>query len=321
MSAPLGVALGEDTLLPQELLERVVAASVSDARQWARGPALVCRAFRPVAWLTRNVSGTTRVPSAEAPTVARAAALARRRNGLVVVSAGVHRECVRLTANVLVAGEGDSPHDTVIEGKGWEPALVFSGLGAAGQNELQVAAGSTGERAAVVNVTLRTRNALQAYVVYVLLGGKTLSRWVVEGSIYISGGACPSVLRTYVHGSKSCGVKVTDHACGTIHSNVVSRASGHGVLVERGSEVSLESNAIKDCKMQAVADTATCTLRERENTYAAATVRVRVVEQDCRVAASVFANRVTLTSDEEAEMLHGADAPSFIYTTLYSELA
>jgi hypothetical protein len=59
------------------------------------------------------------------------------------------RESIRLTQNVIVVGLG-LKDAVVVEAPGWEPALVFAGLGISGNNTVNGVDGtSTGERAEV----------------------------------------------------------------------------------------------------------------------------------------------------------------------------
>ena len=84
-----------------------------------------------------------------------------------------------------------------IEGPGWEPSLVFAGLGMSRGSKLGIVNGmewtvtDTGEGASVHNLALACRNQMQAYCLVVVAGDPRFFRCDMRGGAWVGGRAPP----------------------------------------------------------------------------------------------------------------------------------
>mmetsp|Transcript_6995 Transcript_6995/g.24319 ORF Transcript_6995/g.24319 Transcript_6995/m.24319 type:complete len:229 (+) Transcript_6995:43-729(+) len=213
-------------ILPDVLVERIAVISTHNWLEWARTWRQVSRQFRDQAWYDEHLGfPVTMVPSATCKTVAQGLREASSTGGgrVVLVKPGVYNENLRVTADLTVIGWGPRGK-VVVEGAGYEPALVFAGLGMSRQQAeiLGVAYGDTGEHAVVRNITISGVNAEQAFVIYMQSGQACVTRCDIQGGVWIGGrGANPEISCNRIYGSRNCGVKVTDHAQGQIKHNTI----------------------------------------------------------------------------------------------------
>ena len=301
--------------LPDELVDRVagMCARRGGLREWCRSWRGTCRRLADVAWFEKNARGGAPiaiVPSAACPTVqmglSRAVEAPPRadvrsdsdapltssraidpdpdpdaivREPIVLVKPGTYPENVRVTSSCALLGWGD-PADVVIEARGWEPALAFAGLGAAGSRSLvaglsrekterlgvahlataadlvvdQLADG--GEDALVANLTVCVRNAMQNYAAIIVSGKPKLTRVFTRGGIMALGArTAPRMTACVVRRARGAGVRVTDHAKVAMEGSRVEACGGAGVVVERGGEMRMDRCVVAGNGAEAVVTT------------------------------------------------------------------
>mmetsp|Transcript_49153 Transcript_49153/g.93891 ORF Transcript_49153/g.93891 Transcript_49153/m.93891 type:complete len:332 (+) Transcript_49153:123-1118(+) len=242
----------DELCFPEELWMRIASLSCDSFTQWARTWRCVCRRTNSLVWYRDNVrEDFIVVPSILAPTVQRGVLLSARSNQKVLLlKPGIYREGVRITHNVLVVGLGHAGA-AVVETAGWEAALTFAGLGAASCTYMGVDGTSTGEKATICNLTLQCRNQQQAYCAVVVRGRPTFKRCTFLGSVQVSGAHTrPTLSHCRIHGSRSCGLKITDHAAALVLDNHISANQRQGVLVERHAAPVIKRNWFEDNGLQ-----------------------------------------------------------------------
>lgn len=198
--------------LPLELLDDI--ARRGGWREWARVWHKVCKRFS-LRWLRDGMPDAVLVPD-EAPTINAAISIGR---GIVIVRPGLYRESVRVTNDVVLLGLG-VPGSAKVQPPGWEPAIVWGGFkagkvsasGGSGQ-QLDLRAVSGGSRAEVHGLGFAQRNQLAQTAVYITVGEPLLAHCDIAGTVHVAGRAStPVVARCRVHSSRSCGVRIVDHA-------------------------------------------------------------------------------------------------------------
>ena len=207
-------------VLPDELILRI--ARLSGVRMWLSGWSKVSSKYRALKWLgalpgerEMGAPDVTLVPD-DAPTINCAISAG---HGLVLVRPGVYTESVRITADLQLIGLGTAGAVRVIS-QGWEPALVLGGF-TVGRAKLRdgayLAAASAGRRATVHNMSFAMRNQQQAVAVYCTSGQQSMTHCEVHGTVRVSGSAAaPNLVRCRIHGSRSTGLRICDHAGGRV---------------------------------------------------------------------------------------------------------
>jgi hypothetical protein len=207
-------------VLPDELIVRI--ARLSGVCMWLSGWSKVSSKYRALKWLgalpaerEMGAPDVTMVPD-DAPTINGAISAG---HGLVLVRPGVYMESVRITADLQLIGLGTAGAVRVIS-QGWEPALVLGGF-TVGRAKLRdgayLAAASAGRRATVHNMSFAMRNQQQAVAVYCTSGQQSMTHCEVHGTVRVSGSAAaPTLMRCRIHGSRSTGLRICDHAGGRV---------------------------------------------------------------------------------------------------------
>jgi hypothetical protein len=207
-------------VLPDELIVRI--ARLSGVCMWLSGWSKVSSKYRALKWLgalpaerEMGAPDVTMVPD-DAPTINSAISAG---HGLVLVRPGVYMESVRITADLQLIGLGTAGAVRVIS-QGWEPALVLGGF-TVGRAKLRdgayLAAASAGRRATVHNMSFAMRNQQQAVAVYCTSGQQSMTHCEVHGTVRVSGSAAaPTLMRCRIHGSRSTGLRICDHAGGRV---------------------------------------------------------------------------------------------------------
>lgn len=140
---------------------------------------------------------------------------------IVLIRPGTYMESVRVFADVTLIGLGESGA-VQVKAQGWEPALVLGGF-SVGRAELgdgtHIAAASAGALARVHCLSLSTRNQQQSVVVYCTGGAPTVTHCTIHGTVRVSGSrASPHFLKCDIRASRSCGMRICDHARGSVRS-------------------------------------------------------------------------------------------------------
>jgi hypothetical protein len=194
-----------------------------------------------VEWFAANVRPLTWVPSMSARTLAEGLAGAAATRELLILP-GVYRDSIRITKNVSICGIGKLG-SVVIEAPGWNDAIYFAGLGMDGEY-VDHRVPDTGELAEVSNLVFRAPNPEQSFVAHIVRGTPNIHHCEVQGGISIS--ACrPILAHNIIHGSRSCGVKVTDRGAPVLLGNTITANKFGGVKIKRSSPM-LVNNTIID---------------------------------------------------------------------------
>jgi hypothetical protein len=164
---------------------------------------------------------------------------------VILVRPGVYTESVRVTDDVTLVALG-APGAVQVVSQGWEPALVLGGF-TVGRASLfdgsHLAAASAGSRAHIHGFCFSMRNQQQSVAVYCTSGQPTVTRCSIRGTVRVSGErAAPTFRYCSVFGSRSCGVRVCDHASPTIERCMVLRNRLAAVRISHGASPKLNAN-------------------------------------------------------------------------------
>lgn len=218
--------------LPDALVDMIAILSCDTFQIWVQSWRRVARRFTSLAWYSENV----RSDFVEVHSQFRFASLQEgmrqtvlRSLQVLIVHPGIYRESLRVTRDLLIVGWGKR-EEVIIDAPGWEPALVFAGLGTnSTRNIMGVSGQDTGDRAAVCNLTLCGRNQQQAVIAHIVRGQPALCACDVHGCIFISGsGTGPTISRCHVRSSRSSGIRITDHSSPFLQFNLVTHNAGYG---------------------------------------------------------------------------------------------
>lgn len=220
--------------LPEELLMRIMAYLPFRRVIGCFGSA--SKAFTHVAnleWFRTYVREVTVVPSSECPTITDGLASAANSRELWILP-GVYRDSIRITKNIEISGAGKLG-SVVIEAPGWNDALYFAGLGMDGEY-VNPKTPDTGELAVVSNLAFRAPNPEQGFIAHIVRGTPRIHHCDIQGGIWISG-CKPTLADNTIHGSRSCGVKITDRAAPILVRNSIFQNKFGGVKVKRSNPV------------------------------------------------------------------------------------
>ena len=176
---------------------------------------------------------------------------------VVIIKPGVYSENVRITRSCVLLGWGGQG-DVIIEGTGWEAALVFAGLGVDAHsgcmnNDKKNINVDTGSRSVAVNLTLKCRNRMQAYAVVVVSGRPEFDTCRFHGGCLVLGATTkPRLINSEVNNSRGAGVKVTDHGCVVTDTCVIKHNSTYGLLLERSSWCVMRDTRITENEVHGV---------------------------------------------------------------------
>mmetsp|Transcript_49322 Transcript_49322/g.81893 ORF Transcript_49322/g.81893 Transcript_49322/m.81893 type:complete len:290 (-) Transcript_49322:86-955(-) len=225
--------------LPDELVNAIVL--IGGWRSWCSWRA-VSRRYLPIEWLMERVPVMV-VPDVQ-PTINSGISHAWESNGserVCFVRPGQYRESIRLTQNVVLIGLG------IVRccPPGWEPALVWGGFtaGAAVAGKLVYERLAAGESAVVHNLRLELRNMQQQTAVYITWGTPLITHCHIGGTVHVAGaGSMPTIRRCVIEGSRSCGIRIIDHARLCLEGCTVRNNRGAAIRVGRTTPPSLCSN-------------------------------------------------------------------------------
>eukprot|EP01062_Namystynia_karyoxenos_P026409 TRINITY_DN2050_c1_g1_i1.p2 TRINITY_DN2050_c1_g1~~TRINITY_DN2050_c1_g1_i1.p2 ORF type:complete len:313 (+),score=83.55 TRINITY_DN2050_c1_g1_i1:74-940(+) len=256
-------------MLPADVLDCVGAYGCSSWREWLRLRA-VSPHFNDVEWYRGlGLGDLVVVPSPQAGSVQDALTIVDGLDGLVVLLPGVYREGVRITKDVTIVGWSPNRGACVIESHRWEPCVQFVGLGRSVADEAAVidpqrhwAPGApdsrrtligTGEKAALRNLTLRTRSQQQRCAITVVRGCPSVRNCDIAGSVWVSGESTDPVFEgCAVRCDASVGVRVTDHARGRFVGSTIFSRQSHGMRIDRGARPQLEGTRVHTAFAEAV---------------------------------------------------------------------
>ncbi|KAK3269965.1 hypothetical protein CYMTET_21610 [Cymbomonas tetramitiformis] len=305
--AASSILMSKETL-PDAIVDIIAILSCDTFQIWARSWRGVARRFMSLSWYSENV----RSDFVEVHSQSRFASLQEgmrqtvlRSLQVLIVHPGTYRESLRVTRNLLIVGWGNR-EDVIIDAPGWEPALVFAGLGTnSSHNVMGVSGKDTGDRAAVCNLTLCGRNQHQAVVAHIVRGQPSLCACNVHGCIFISGsGTGPSITRCHIRSSRSSGIRVTDHSSPFLQFNLVTHNSGYGVHIDRGSAPILKHNIVTQNGIQNIAasegSAAVLTMNEIDSVQVILEMRRDLIKVSIHVKGIIYVNE-----QDEHEWLHG----------------
>eukprot|EP01062_Namystynia_karyoxenos_P073639 TRINITY_DN70451_c0_g1_i1.p2 TRINITY_DN70451_c0_g1~~TRINITY_DN70451_c0_g1_i1.p2 ORF type:complete len:290 (+),score=66.01 TRINITY_DN70451_c0_g1_i1:74-943(+) len=238
--------------LPEDVIDTVGAYYCVSWREWLRWRGVMRRYYEVEWYISLGARDIAIVPSPQARSIPAALAQVHGQDGLVIILPGVYREPVRVAKDVTIVGWSPRRDGCVIESLRWEPCVVFAGLGRSLVAQLERDSGSkeqiekaaaverltgTGEKAALRNLTLRTRNPQQSCAIRIVRGAPSVSDCDIDGTVWVSGETTdPLFARCAVRSRYEVGIRVTDHARGRFRSNSISSCSGvRAIRVDRGA--------------------------------------------------------------------------------------
>nr|ABV22243.1 serine/threonine kinase-like protein [Karlodinium veneficum] len=171
---------------------------------------------------------------------------ASSRQGIVLVRPGKYSESVRVTQNCYILGMGRRGQ-VIIEAPGWESALVSAGLGSRNvPEEFGWKDYASGEDASIENLAFRCRNEnMRGRCVYIVNGQLNILRCNIDGTVVVSGcRTAPRFVGCEIRGSRGSGAYLTDHCKPHLHSSLITKHRGNGVLVDRLSHPQIAANSI-----------------------------------------------------------------------------
>lgn len=242
---------GDTPVLTDEIIDRI--ARLTGWRGWLSSWSKVAARYRPLEWL--RAAGCeldahiTVVPDdaarinagiSAAQSVLDSTDTASDRPRVVLVRPGIYNESVRVFADIVLCGLGVRGAVTV-RSQGWEPALVLGGFTVRSNGTM--AAASAGARASIHGLTLSNSNQSQSVSVYCTSGQPRVSHCDIHGTVRVSGSnARPVITCCRVIGSRSCGIRVCDHAGGKVSKCGLIRNRLAAIRVSPCASPVLESN-------------------------------------------------------------------------------
>ncbi|CAK0908790.1 unnamed protein product [Prorocentrum cordatum] len=217
---------GDDApVLTDDIIDRI--ARLTGWRGWLISWSKVASRYRPLDWLRAagsELDAKIVVVPDDAPRINAGISAAQSivdntdaasdLPRVVFVRPGIYNESVRVFADIVLCGLGERG-DVTVRSQGWEPALVLGGFTVRSNGNM--AAASAGARASVHGLTLSNSNQLQSVSVYCTSGQPRVSHCDIHGTVRVSGSnAKPVITRCRVIGSRSCGIRVCDHASGKV---------------------------------------------------------------------------------------------------------
>ncbi len=212
-------------VLTDEIIDRI--ARLTGWRGWLTSWSKVASRYRPIDWLRAAGSeldahitvvpdDATRINAgiSAAQPVSDSADDASDLPRVILVRPGIYNESVRVTADVILCGLGVRGA-VMVRSQGWEPALVLGGFTV--RNNGDIGAYSAGARASIHGLALSNSNQLQSVSVYCTSGQARVSHCDIHGTVRVSGSnAKPVITCCRVIGSRSCGMRICDHAGGKV---------------------------------------------------------------------------------------------------------